>query len=365
MIRSINPTAKIQSCVRGAVPDPLTLMGSGGGEGAASWGILDEHRQLVASVQEQEKERQEQTRKETSAECHDATCSDPTHDHDHGHSHDVSCADTTCTDPSHHHDHSPSSHSHSYDHAHSTEIACSDSTCKDPTHNHDHSHSHNDHDDHDPSTCTDPTHNHDHSHSHSHSHGSSDETTAAQRFGITSFVYKRRRPFHPLRFTRFLQGLGKLSVEGIAQISNGPSQFASPELTRAQRALLRSKGFVWMATSGAAAYFMSHAGQYLDLVVLGRWWADIDRKDWPAGLEDEITLDFDPNDSKFGDRRQELVFIGQFDEGNASGSGSGAANSRKAMEAVLDSCLLTDEEMKEYERIAPKGDGALRDHFVP
>ena len=64
---------------------------------------------------------------------------------------------------------------------------------------------------------------------------------------------------------------------------------------------------------------MSHAGQYLDLVVLGRWWADIDRKDWPAGLEDEITMDFDPQESKFGDRRQELVFIGQFDEDNQGG----------------------------------------------
>jgi len=111
---------------------------------------------------------------------------------------------------------------------------------------------------------------------------------------------------------------------------------------------------------------MSHAGQYLDLVVLGRWWADIDRKDWPAGLEDEITMDFDPQESKFGDRRQELVFIGQFDEYNQGGnSGVGAANSRKAFEAVLDSCLLNDKEMEEYEVLAKKGDGALRDHFVP
>jgi hypothetical protein len=64
-------------------------------------------------------------------------------------------------------------------------------------------------------------------------------------------VYKRRRPFHPIRFTKFLQGLGKLSVEGIAQIANGQkSEFASPELNKAQKSLLRSKGFVWMATSG-------------------------------------------------------------------------------------------------------------------
>ena len=58
-----------------------------------------------------------------------------------------------------------------------------------------------------------------------------------------------------------------------------------------------------------------------------------------------------------GDRRQEMVFIGQF--GKDSGS------SRKALEEVLDSCLLTPEEMIEYEKISVKGDEALRGLFFP
>lgn len=58
-----------------------------------------------------------------------------------------------------------------------------------------------------------------------------------------------------------------------------------------------------------------------------------------------------------GDRRQELVFIGQF--------GKDGGSSRKALEEVLDSCLLTEEEMKDYETIAPKGDDALRALFFP
>ena len=58
-----------------------------------------------------------------------------------------------------------------------------------------------------------------------------------------------------------------------------------------------------------------------------------------------------------GDRRQELVFIGQF--GKDSGS------SRQALEEVLDSCLLTPGEMKEYETVSPKGDDALRALFFP
>jgi hypothetical protein len=104
-----------------------------------------------------------------------------------------------------------------------------------------------------------------------------------------------------------------------------------------------------MGTSSAAAYFMSHAGQYLELMVLGRWWDDIDRKEWPQGAESEIMIDFD---GKHGDRRQELVFIGQF--------GSTSTNSKDALIEVLDSCLLTEEEFTLYEKTVPLGDEALR-----
>ena len=65
----------------------------------------------------------------------------------------------------------------------------------------------------------------------------------------------------------------------------------------------------------------------------------------------------DTVESVAGDRRQELVFIGQF--GKDSGS------SRKALEEVLDSCLLTPAEMVDYETVAPKGDDALRALFFP
>jgi hypothetical protein len=57
VILSINPKARILSCVRGAVPASLSLMGSSGAEGAASWGVLDEHRQLVDSIQKEEEKK--------------------------------------------------------------------------------------------------------------------------------------------------------------------------------------------------------------------------------------------------------------------------------------------------------------------
>ena len=85
---------------------------------------------------------------------------------------------------------------------------------------------------------------------------------------------------------------------------------------------------------------------------------DIPRKEWPAGLEEEIMLDFDVNadgSSSSGDRRQEIVFIGQF--------GDNRGNSQQALEEVLDSCLLSDDELVLYEANKDKGDPMLRSIF--
>jgi G3E family GTPase len=347
VVNSINPNARVLTCTKGQVQDPLQVIGSSGGEGAASWGILDEHRKMIQAVE-----------KANIKECDDKACNDPTHNHDHGHDHakEAACADPTCNDPTHNHDHGhdhakaaacadPTCNDPTHNHDHAKAAACADSTCNDPTHNHDHGHDHAKEAACADPTCNDPTHNHDHGHSHA--------TTAEERFGITSFVYKQRRPFHPIRLSLFLKGLGKLSVKGISGLSSSSDDDVktsnSGKFEAARRSLLRSKGFVWMGTSSAAAYFMSHAGQYLELMVLGRWWDDISRKEWPEGAEPEIMIDFD---GKHGDRRQEIVFIGQF--------GTASTNSKEAFTEVLDSCLLTDEEFALYEKTVPQGDEALR-----
>jgi G3E family GTPase len=148
--------------------------------------------------------------------------------------------------------------------------------------------------------------------------------------------------------------MGKLSVDGMDDVlGTRDVAEAAPGVMSAAKSLMRSKGFVWIATSRTAAYFMSHAGQFLEMVVLGRWWADIPRAEWPADAEEEIMVDYDPATPAHGDRRQELVFIGQF------------ANDaeRKALEEVLDACLLTDDEFALYEQTAPQGDDALRTLF--
>ena len=63
----------------------------------------------------------------------------------------------------------------------------------------------------------------------------------------------------------------------------------------------------------------------------GDWWAATPKDDWPDEISERATIvaDWDP---KFGDRRQELVFIGvNMDE--------------NVLKSQLHACLLTDEEM--------------------
>ena len=373
VIASVNPTAKVMTCVRGEIGSPLEAIGFANGEGAASWGILYEHKKLVetaekssmavaaavAAIKPESSHSHDHDHAAVTTtvnqDCSTPGCTDTTHSHSsHSHDHDHTAKSTTecapdCNDPTHNHDHAHA-HEHSSTTTAAATAACTTPACTDPTHNHDHSHEHV-HTSACAPDCNDPTHNHDHS----HAHGGA--TTAEERFGITSFVYKRRQPFHPGRFSLFLQSMGKLSIKGMAEIttaSQTPAPAPSDVLLSAKKALLRSKGFVWMGTSKAAAYFMSHAGQYLELMVLGRWWADIPSEDWPVGSEGEITSDFQ---GIHGDRRQELVFIGQF--------GNDGGKSRQALEEVLDSCLLTNDEMREYETVSAGGDAALRAHFFP
>ncbi|KAK9866837.1 hypothetical protein WJX84_011588 [Apatococcus fuscideae] len=153
---------------------------------------------------------------------------------------------------------------------------------------------------------------------------------ATARFGIRSFVYARRRPFHPQRLRETVLQWIPVShnkATGNLQASPGDSPL---------KAVLRSKGFMWMANSHNTAFFWSHAGQHFEVRDEGEWWAAVPDDEWPEpGMQRDVVIqDFDLS-SAFGDRRQEIVFIGRSME-------------QEAITGRLDGALLTDTEMDQY-----------------
>jgi G3E family GTPase len=169
------------------------------------------------------------------------------------------------------------------------------------------------------------SHDHDHEHEHGHAgdHGHS-HVSEADQYGIGSFVYRARRPFHPERLWALLH--------------------------EQWQGVLRSKGFFWLATRNDVAGSLSQAGGVCRHGPAGMWWAAQPRDEWPEDdeLAEEIAADWhgSPEDATIGDRRQELVLIG-------------VALDAEAWRAKFDQCLLTDDEYA----LGPHGWASLPDPF--
>ncbi|MGL4490475.1 MAG: GTP-binding protein [Rhizobiaceae bacterium] len=134
--------------------------------------------------------------------------------------------------------------------------------------------------------------------------GYAHHTPETDEYGISSFVYRNRRPFDPVRFQAFLQE----TIPG----------------------LIRAKGHFWLATRPDFVGELSIAGAICRTERLGRWWAAIPPEHWPDHQEwrDHVKKFWTEG---WGDRRQELVFIG---------SGMNEDDIRQK----LDSCLVGDEQ---------------------
>ena len=114
-------------------------------------------------------------------------------------------------------------------------------------------------------------------------HGFRDHVPETEEYGIRSFVYRAKKPFHPARFKALLG-------------ETWPG-------------VVRAKGFFWLATRPHHVGELSQAGALVRSGRLGLWWAAVPRQHWPqdpAAME-AIARASDP---VWGDRRQELVFIG-------------------------------------------------------
>jgi len=133
-------------------------------------------------------------------------------------------------------------------------------------------------------------------------YGFTDHKPETEEYGIDSFVYRARRPFHPQRFYKFLN-------------SYWPG-------------VIRAKGFFWIASRPNWVGNMSQAGALVQHEGMGRWWSSIPRDKWPddPAWRDDIAKIWDPI---YADRRQEMVFIGlDMDEAE--------------IKKMLDACLVDE-----------------------
>ena len=134
-----------------------------------------------------------------------------------------------------------------------------------------------------------------------------DGASEVEEYGVSSFVYRARRPFHPQRF-----------YDRLNQDWNG---------------VLRSKGFFWLASRLDKIGVWSQAGRVARLDFGGFWWAAVPREYWPEGANFQAELE-EKWHPEVGDCRQELVFIG-------------IGMDEIALYDSLQECLLTDDEYAE------------------
>lgn len=131
--------------------------------------------------------------------------------------------------------------------------------------------------------------------------GFKNHSPETEEYGISSFVYRARGPFEPEKLHAFFN--------------------------KTWPGVIRAKGFFWLATRPQWVGELSQAGALVRHEAIGYWWAAVPKKNWPDDdrLIDRINKGWHKT---WGDRRQEIVFIGTHEMNKAS------------IIAELDACLL-------------------------
>ncbi|WP_424934372.1 GTP-binding protein [Amaricoccus macauensis] len=133
-------------------------------------------------------------------------------------------------------------------------------------------------------------------------YGFADHVPETEEYGVSSFVYRARRPFEPEKIIAVLNG----EMPGV----------------------IRAKGHFWIATRPDWVAEFSLAGALSSVKPLGTWWAAVPMNRWPAqqSARDYLAAHWQ---EPWGDRRQEIVFIG-------------AGIDWAWLKARLDACLLPE-----------------------
>jgi len=165
-------------------------------------------------------------------------------------------------------------------------------------------------------------------------HGEADE------YGVNSFVYRARVPFHPAKFAKWVDSILHFANEW-SKLPNKQRQEmdADPRYVHMLKEygnIMRAKGFCWLAEHDSFIIGFAQSGRIGTVAPVMPWYTIIPTDQWGVEKDSE---DYKVITSKFeephGDRRQELVFIG---------TDLKVDNIRKA----LDKCLLTKKELKKY-----------------
>jgi G3E family GTPase len=132
-----------------------------------------------------------------------------------------------------------------------------------------------------------------------------------KEFGIESWVYRARAPFHPAKFQEFLN-------------SDWPG-------------VLRAKGSFWLATRPDWVGELSQAGALIRTEATNFWWAAVPPDDRPAAdIRYRAVLEnWHPD---YGDRKQEIVFIG-------------IGMNKSQMAQQLEECLVTELAVREWKSL--------------
>jgi G3E family GTPase len=134
-------------------------------------------------------------------------------------------------------------------------------------------------------------------------YGFADHVPETEEYGVASYTYRARAPFHP---------------QAIHDVLNGPLP-----------GVIRAKGHFWIATRPDWVAEFSLAGSLSSVTPLGTWWAAVPRKRWPDHAQAQTYLRAHWQEP-WGDRRQEIVFIG-------------AGIDWPALRGRLDAALMQDE----------------------
>ena len=136
-----------------------------------------------------------------------------------------------------------------------------------------------------------------------------EHTPETEEYGISSFVFRSQKPFDPQRFWKYISDEFPMSI-------------------------IRSKGLFWLASRPDQALVWGQAGGSLRADSAGTWWCSMpfdQRIQFPSFVDNKDEIE--ANWSKvFGDRKNEIVFIGQDMQ-------------KEKITKDLEACLATDEEI--------------------